>query len=147
MESLTLPESGRVYLDAQILIYTVEHLQPYCDLLLPLWQASQAGRLDVVTSELTVVEVLTGPLKTGNQDLIDAYEELLTATELQLIPVDLSILKAAASLRASTSLRTPDAIHVATAASAGCAAVITNDLAFGSLRSLNVLILKNILDA
>ena len=144
MGSLTLPESGVVYVDAQILIYTVERFPAYIDALLPLWQASRTGQLEIVTSELSVLEVMVGPMQTGNQHLIDAYERLVTGTEIRLVPVDMTVLMAAARLRAETSLRTPDAIHAATAALANCETFITNDLAFRSLRSLNVQVLRDV---
>ena len=44
------------------------------DAVLPLWQASRAGQVEIVTSELSVLEVMTGPMKTGSQHLIDAYD-------------------------------------------------------------------------
>jgi hypothetical protein len=42
--SLIIPASGLVYADTQALIYTVEKHPVYFPLLLPLWQAVQAGR-------------------------------------------------------------------------------------------------------
>jgi predicted nucleic acid-binding protein len=145
--SLTLPESGRVYVDAQILIYTVERFPQYFDVLLLLWQASKGGQLEVVTSELSILEVMTGPMKTGSQHLIQAYEGLIMGTEIGLIPIDSQVLLDAARLRAETSLRTPDAIHVATAILAGCQTLVTNDLAFRSVSSIDVQILKDIVEA
>ena len=103
--------------------------------------------MEIVTSQLSVLEVMTGPLKTGSQHLVDAYEELLMGTEIRLIPVDMQILRDAANLRAQASLRTPDAIHAATAALVNCDLLITNDLAFRSLNSVNVQILKDVIEA
>lgn len=143
MGSLNLPISGVVYVDTQVLIYSIEKIAPYSDLLIPLWEASESGKLEIVTSELAIVEVLTGPLKNRDQQLVDVYEELLNGTEIQLIPIDREILLAAAKLRASTSLRTPDAIHAATASSTNCSTLLTNDLAFKAVSSLPVQILKD----
>ena len=53
MGALTLPASGTVYVDANIVIYAVEKIEPYHQLLEPLWLAAQAGHLQIVTSELT----------------------------------------------------------------------------------------------
>ncbi len=39
MGSLTLPSNGPVYLDASGFIYSVERIQPYSDLLEPMWRA------------------------------------------------------------------------------------------------------------
>lgn len=146
MGRLTLPESGSVYVDAQIVIYTVERFPRYVDAVLPLWQASTAGQLEIVTSELSLLEVMVGPMKTGSQHLIDAYQELLTGTEIGLVPIDTQVLLEAARLRAKTSLRTPDAIHAATAILAGCDTLITNDLAFRSVSSINVQILRDVVE-
>ena len=147
MGSLILPESGAVYVDAQVLIYTVERFPTYIDALLPLWQASKTGQLEIVTSELSVLEVMVGPIRTGNQRLINSYERLLTGTEIRLIPIDVTVLANAAKLRAQTSLRTPDAIHAATASLANCNTFVTNDLGFRSLQSFNVQILRDIVGA
>ena len=41
MGSLTLPSNGPVYLDASGFIYSVERIQPYSDLLEPMWRQAQ----------------------------------------------------------------------------------------------------------
>ena len=89
---------------------------------------------------------MVGPLKTENQSLIAAYEELLLGTEVRLWPVDRSILEEAARLRAKTFFRIPDAIHAATAALAGCDLLVTNDLAFRSLTTVRVEMLKDAIE-
>ena len=60
-------------------------------------------------------------------------------------PVSLTILKAAARIRATAKLKTPDAIHAATALSVNCAQFITNDNSFTKLGSLPVTVLKDII--
>jgi hypothetical protein len=64
--ALTLPAAGAVYVDANAVIYAVEKIEPYRSLLEPLWSAAQAGRLRLITSELTWLETLTKPLREGN---------------------------------------------------------------------------------
>jgi len=39
--SLTLPQSGVVYVDANAVIYSVEKIEPYNSLPMPLWQGSR----------------------------------------------------------------------------------------------------------
>lgn len=41
MGTLSIPTSGRVYVDANAVIYAVEHIEPYCLILEPLWQVFQ----------------------------------------------------------------------------------------------------------
>ena len=69
MGALSLPASGLVYLDANPIIYTVEKHPVYGPLLQPLWQAARAKTLEVVTSELTLMETLVGPFKSGDTAL------------------------------------------------------------------------------
>lgn len=70
-----------------------------------------------MSSELIILECLVGPLKTKDSGLIAAYETALGARDLSLLPVTDQILRDAASLRATHNLKTPDAIHAATALS------------------------------
>lgn len=143
MGSLTLPASGLVYLDTSILIYTIENVRGYLDALMPLWQASRAQQIELATSDLTVMEALTGPIKKGDAELVNAYEEVFSGTDVRLIPIDQFVLREAARVRARTSLRTPDAIHAATALLTGCAALVTNDSAFRILTHMPVYVIQD----
>ena len=145
MGSLKLPTSGRVYIDAMTLIYTVERYPAYWPLLEPLWQASQAASIEIVSSELTLMEVLVGPMKSGNAALVQAFEQALLGTEINLLPITQSILRDAAKLRATTKLKTPDALHAATALSAGCVLFVTNDGGFRALTAFALTILDDLL--
>ncbi|BAY22207.1 PilT protein domain protein [Calothrix sp. NIES-2100] len=64
---------------------------------------------------------------------------------MQLIPISQSILRQAANLWATTNLKTPDAIHAATALSVSCNQFITNDQGFRNVPALLVVILSEIL--
>jgi predicted nucleic acid-binding protein len=112
---MTLPASGLVYIDTMTLIYTVERFPAYWPLLEPMWRAAQAGTVEIVSSELTLMEAMVGPLKSGNTTLEKAFEQVLLGTEMRLLPITQAILREAARLRATTKLRTPDALHAATA--------------------------------
>jgi predicted nucleic acid-binding protein len=142
--TLSLPASGRVYLDANPIIYTVEKHPDFGPLLQPLWQAAQATTLEVVSSDLVLMEVLVGPLKSGDTTLEKAYEQALLGTDMRLFPITHAILRAAARLRATTKLKAPDAIH-ATAADARCVLFITNDAGFRSVGRIHVVILNDLL--
>ena len=144
MGSLTLPVSGPVYVDTMAVIYTVERYPDYWRLLEPLWLAVQAGAIEVVSSELTLMEVLVKPLKTCNATLVTAFEQSLLGTDMRLLPITQSILRNAAQLRATTKLRTPDAIHAATAMQTGCALFVTNDVGFRSIAGLPVVVLDDL---
>jgi predicted nucleic acid-binding protein len=143
--TLTLPVSGLVYLDANPIIYTVEKHPVYGPLLQPLWQAAQARTIEVVTSELALMETLVAPLKSGNIALEHAYEQALLGTDMRMLPITQSILREAARLRATTKLKTPDALHAATAQQVGCVLFVTNDAGFRGIASLPLVVLDDLL--
>src|SRR5690242_16659694 len=127
MGTLTLPGSGPVYVDANIIIYRVEAVQPYLAVSMPLWNALRNGNQAVVTSELSLLEVLVKPLQLGNVGLQHLFHVVLYNTRgFSCVPIDRQILETAAQLRASTGLKTPDSIHAATALTEGCALFVTN---------------------
>jgi predicted nucleic acid-binding protein len=143
--TLILPASGLVCLGANPVIYTVEKHPVYGPLLQPLWHAVRAKALDVVTSGLLLMEVLVGPLKNSDIALSQTYEQALLGTDMSLLPITHPILRRAAQLRATTKLKTPDALHAATALNAGCALFITNDAGFRGLAELPLVILDDLL--
>lgn len=146
MGSLKLPPSGTVYIDTQSLIYTIEPNPTYFGTLRPLWAAVGAGQLELATSELTILEVLVGPYKSGNTAVETAYEQLFASGVMRLAPTSPAILRSAARLRATVpKLRTPDAIHAGTALATGVALFVTNDFAFRSVPGLTVEVLDDVL--
>jgi predicted nucleic acid-binding protein len=141
--TLTLPAAGSVYVDANAVIYAVEKIEPYHSLLAPLWLAAQAGQLLIVTSELTWLETLTKPLREANAVLEGLFRAFLTSAEVRLVPVNLGLWEDAARLR-GLGLKTPDALHAATAIATGCVLCVTNDTAFRRVPGLTVLILSEV---
>ena len=101
--------------------------------------------MTATASELALMEVLIGPLKPGNVPLATRYEGTVTQPGFRLEPITLTVLRRAAELRATTSLRTPDAIHAATALVTGCPMFLTNDRRFRAVPGLPVTILDDIL--
>jgi predicted nucleic acid-binding protein len=146
MGQLTLPNAARIYIDTVTVIYAVEQAPTYGELLNPLWNSLQVGNLEVLTSELTLMETLIMPIRNSDTFLVDAYERLLRSPQRQLIPISQTILREAARLRATTpSLRTPDAIHAATAMTSGCTQFLTNDRQLRAVTGLPVVILDEVL--
>jgi predicted nucleic acid-binding protein len=144
--SLRLPTSGRVYLDTEALIYSVERHPVYGPMLEAVWAAADDGTIELVTSELAVLEVLVLPIRLGDVALEQDYERLLDRGAISLVPVGRPVLRRAAELRARlASLRTPDALHAATALDAAARQFVTNDPVFGRIEGLEVTILKDLI--
>lgn len=145
MGQLSFPLSAKVYLDTSPIIYSVEKHADYWQILVSLWQSLKNSEIEVFTSELTLLETLVQPLKQNNQILVAAYETLLTQTEIKLLPISREVLREAANLRAVQNLKTPDAIHAATAFSANCEYLITNDNGFKRLSNINIITLSDLI--
>ncbi len=141
---MTLPSAGVVYVDANSIIYTVEQHPIYAPLLEPLWLAAQTRTLEVLSSDLALMECLIGPLKRSDAALVKHYESALLGTEMRLLPITHSILRDSAQLRATTKLRTPDAIHAATSQQFGCSLFVTNDGGFRAVPGLPVVVLDDL---
>lgn len=145
MGQITLPPRGPVYVDTSAVIYYVEAVEPYRTASLPLWDALDAGAMEIVTSELALLEVLVKPLRDGNPALATLYRNILLGTAgFTSLPVSRRVLEVAADLRAAVNLKTPDAIHGATALEAHCSLFVTNDPAFQRVPTLNVGVLSEI---
>jgi predicted nucleic acid-binding protein len=145
MGQLTPPPSGIVYVDANAVIYHVERIDPYYTTAAPLWDALDRGLAAVTTSELTLLEVLVKPLRLGNTALANLYRTVLLGTAgFTTVPVSRAILEAAALYRAVSGLKSPDAIHAASAVSIGCVSFVTNDVAFRRVAGLSVEVLSEI---
>lgn len=85
---------------------------------------------DVISSEVTLAEVLVAPVRSGNESICFFYEMLFDAgtRTIDSRPVTLPILKRAAALRARHSkLRLFDAIYLGTAIDARCTHFGTKD--------------------
>ena len=145
MERLTLPPSGAVYLDASGFIYSAERIEPYRELLAPMWRQAQAGQFTIVSSELVVLETLVKPLRDGDAAVETLFRELFAAREVRLVPATRLLWEEAARLRATTGLRTPDALHAATALVAECTLFITNDDDFRRVGGLPTVVMADLL--
>ena len=145
MGQLSVPASGTVYVDTNAVIYRIERIEPYLTASAPLWDGLDQGIVQVETSELTLLEVLVKPLRDGNASLVTLYRTVLLGTAgFRCLPVSLRVLELAAELRARHGLKTPDAIHAATALVQGSVLFVTNDAGFRRVPTLPVVVLSEV---
>jgi predicted nucleic acid-binding protein len=141
------PLYGQVVgLDTAPLIYFIEKHQTYLPLVRPFFEAVERGDIQVVTSTLTLTEVLIHPLRQGNQDLAREYSRiLLNATNLKTVSVSPLVASEAARIRADSGIRTPDAIQLATAQQAKATFFLTNDEGLAGIPGLQLVVLRDLL--
>ncbi len=132
--------AGPVALDTAAFIYFIEEHPLYLPPLLPIFAAADNEDLTIVTSAVTLLEVLVVPYRAGNLPLANRYDALLNRSRgVRLREIDQALLRAAAQLRATTGVRTPDALQLAAALAEGCTAFVTNDRRLPSLPGLRIL--------
>jgi predicted nucleic acid-binding protein len=126
-------------------IYFVERHAAYIERMRAVFERADRGDLQIITSVITLLEVLAVPTVEGRQDVQNAYRHMLMNTpQVAAVPVNAAIAEQAALIRATYRLRTPDALHIATAIVAGCDAFLTNDMAFKRVKDIPVLLLDEL---
>lgn len=141
MEWVTALRGQVVGLDTTPLIYFIEENPAYLPTVRPFFEAVDRGEFTIVTSIVTLLEVLVHPFRRGNTQLAQRYRGiLLNARGLTTFPLSQDIAEEAARLRAGHNLRTPDAIQMATAIYNGASFFLTNDARLPSLPDLRILL-------
>jgi predicted nucleic acid-binding protein len=81
----------------------------------------------LVTSAMTVGEILVKPLAIGNAALADRYRALFASPQMTVAAFDFPAAEAYAGIRQDRAIQPADAIQLACASSAGIDLFITND--------------------
>jgi predicted nucleic acid-binding protein len=138
-------KGSTVALDTPPLIYFLEQRSRYSADLGEFFAAVDRGDLRIVTSTITLLEVLVHPLRKGDTKLAEQYQEiLLHSRNFVVSSVTPSIARRAAAIRAAHSLKTPDAIQLATAVDHSAAAFLTNDRRMPTLTEVELLLLDDL---
>jgi predicted nucleic acid-binding protein len=117
---------SRVFWDTNLFIYLFESHGALSERVTELRRAMLARGDQLLTSALTLGEILVKPMERGEAKLGMKYEQAITATAL-LISFDAKAARRYAALRCDRSLRAPDAIQLACAATAGVDLFLTQD--------------------
>ena len=135
-----------VCVDTSPLIFFIEEHATYGPLLDPFFESVSRGEITLITSAVTLLEVLVHPIRHDDEPLAQSYNDiLLSSPNISTLPVTPLTAQVAAEFRAEGKLKTPDAIHLATAVTHSANAFLTNDRDFGSRQSIEILKLRDLL--
>ncbi len=95
-----------------------------------IFRGAEQGLHRLVSSVLSLMEVLVLPKRQNQRDLARQYREIFESfPNLITLPIDTAIVEIASDLRAIHNLRTPDSLHLATAIHGDARAFLSNDVA------------------
>lgn len=115
-------------IDASIAIYFLQRTSQFFIPAKKLFSLVEEGKLHGVFSVIGMIEVLTGPKKMNQPALAAQYKTALSQfPHLIIAPVSEAVVESASQLRAKYGIKTPDAIHIATAICHNAAAFISED--------------------
>lgn len=116
--------------DADVLIYAAVPDHPLgrrVRALFPSEPTATTGAVAGIGSVLLIPELLTKPMRDDEKPELEALTILLARLDLR--PTDEAVAQLATALGATYGLRAADAVHLATAVSAGAVRFITNNSA------------------
>ena len=118
----------RVYFDTNIFIYVIEGSTEYQKIIDELTKSIIQKEFEAHTSYITLTEILPPLVKRGDNDIISGTIEFIRGKGFfHLSNASEEVCLQAGFLRGELGMKTPDAVHVATAINQGCSQFLTND--------------------
>jgi predicted nucleic acid-binding protein len=117
---------SRIFWDTNLFIYLFEDHGARANRVAALLARMRERDDELVTSMLTLGELLVRPLAAGDNQLAERYQSVLSSNTT-LIAFDRTCVLPFARVRNDRTLKAPDAIQLACAAAAGVDLFITND--------------------
>ena len=138
-----------VLLDTSIFIYYLEEVEPYYLLAEEIFNEIVEANVTGYLSAISITEFVTKPLADGKVSEVERFRQFLSCLSIQVLAVTYEIAERAGQLRSQyPSIRTPDALIVATALESGCGVFVTNDKNLKKLETygLTVIVLEDFVE-
>lgn len=126
---------SRIFWDTNLFIYLFEDYGRYSEQVARLRRKMIERNDQLVTSALTLGELLVKPRRASDEKLCREYEDAVRSTSI-IVSFDVVVARTYAALRANQppKIPPPDAIQLAAAATAGVDLFLTNDTRLHGLR-------------
>jgi predicted nucleic acid-binding protein len=132
-----LPEQALILMDSAPIIYVLEEHPEFGPRFQSLFEDHSRGKLRFAVTTVAIAEVMTGPIRAGNESLARGYRSTLESWHV--VALDAAIAEGAARVRASHRLKLVDAVQVASALAINADALVTHDRDFSVVKSLRVI--------
>lgn len=118
---------SRIFWDTNLFIYLLEGTGETLQLTTHLLGRMRERRDQLLTSTLTLGEILVKPLEAGQEDWANRLEKFLDSPGVEMVPFDRQAARVYGHVRRDRTIRPPDAIQLACAAAARTDLFVTND--------------------
>ena len=122
-----------IYVDTAPLIYLVEHVPQYGDLVAQRLSSTDA----LLVSDLSRLECVK-PMRDGNTALLDEFDRFFNESVSEVLALSREVIDRATEIRSLYGFKTPDAIHLAAAILSNCELFLTNDRRLDGFTGLRV---------
>ncbi len=140
MEIISELTGKKVGVDTAPFIYFIEKHPEYHNVLKEIFRLAAKKQIHIITSIITLIEVMVHPLRLGHVKLAERYEQILSGSdEILLADVTSEVGCQAAVLRSKYNIKTPDAIQISASLVNDAEFFITNDKRLKSIKEIKVI--------
>jgi predicted nucleic acid-binding protein len=125
---MELNKGLKLFIDTAPIIYFIEEHPVYINEVSNIFDRTADGTVQVITSVITLVEVLAKPYKLGQNDIVDIYKDFFSNSKgFSVMGIDSGVAELTAKIRAEFGFKVPDALQLALFEHNDCDYFITND--------------------
>ena len=118
---------SRIYWDSMLFIYWLDDNPLFARRVSALHTRMRERKDELITSAVTIGEVLAGAYRKGSASRADEVRIALLSLLSEVVPFTEETANHYARIRGNTNIASPDAIHLACAATANTDLFLTND--------------------
>ncbi len=135
-----------VFIDSVSFIYLVENHPEYSDRVSDfLIEEFSIKENTLITSVITISEFSIKPIRENDFKLLVDFQETVEHFHVTILDINQAVAHQAAKLRAKYhSLKTVDALQLASAIFYGCKRFLTNDTRLKSVSEIDIILIKNL---
>jgi predicted nucleic acid-binding protein len=118
---------SRIYWDSMLFIYWLDDNPLFAKRVAAIHTRMRERKDELITSVVTLGEVLAGAYRKSSASRVDEIRTALLSLLSEVVPFTVETADHYARIRGSTNIASPDAIHLACAATAKTDLFLTND--------------------
>jgi predicted nucleic acid-binding protein len=137
--------SDSVFLDTSPIIYLIENNPSFYSKISSYLADSIKKDIPILTSVISIAEFGVRPKRINNLELITEMEQMLSVLQVKVLDINIEIAEISSSLRAKyQSLKSFDALQLASALSVDCNSFVTNDKKLKMVTEINILLIDEL---